>query len=97
MSPGYDVGPQAPLAQLAEQRTLNPQVEGSIPSGRTKDQVKGRTIWGNGSACVSRALSIPCGCARKGHDVGTDKFSKCSCDEGIPVFGGVLIAQSGIC
>ena len=35
MSPGYDVGPQAPLAQLAEQRTLNPQVEGSIPSGRT--------------------------------------------------------------
>ena len=26
-----------PIAQLAEQRTLNPQVEGSIPSGVTKD------------------------------------------------------------
>ncbi len=29
--------PQAPLAQLAEQRTLNPQVLGSSPRGRTNE------------------------------------------------------------
>ncbi len=35
---------QAPLAQLAEHRTLNPQVLGSSPRGRTKkDQVGGHT------------------------------------------------------
>ena len=33
----------APLAQLVEQRTLNPQVLGSIPRGRTKH----RSLHGN--------------------------------------------------
>ena len=39
-SPDYDASSvQAPLAQLAEQRTLNPQVGGSTPPGRTKAQL----------------------------------------------------------
>jgi hypothetical protein len=38
VGPPYDVA-AGPLAQLAEQRTFNPRVVGSIPTGPTKPQV----------------------------------------------------------
>ena len=38
-----------PIAQLAEHRTLNPQVEGSIPSGRTLDEFQPSVIVGSSS------------------------------------------------
>src|SRR2546430_1023779 len=43
----------APLAQLAEQRTLNPRVRGSSPSRRTRDQ---------GSDLVTSPRSEPFSC-----------------------------------
>ena len=40
--PARLTGRNAPLAELAEQRTLNPQVLGSSPRGRTKSQASGQ-------------------------------------------------------
>src|SRR5262245_65997605 len=55
---------RAPLAQLAEQRTLNPRVRGSSPWRRTIDQ---------GSDLVFRAGSEPFSCL-----VWTDVCSSCA-------------------
>src|SRR5205085_11738027 len=48
----------APLAQLAEQRTLNPRVQGSSPWGRTKKplQDKGNRLPRRGGSPARRRL-----------------------------------------
>ncbi len=53
----YSVGPgpaeHAPLAQLAEHRTLNPQVLGSSPRGRTTERPDPLQRRGSGLSCIT--------------------------------------------
>ena len=58
------VPPYAPLAQLVEQRTLNPKVEGSIPSRRTI--LLFRSIGRTAASYAVNAGSSPAGATNRG-------------------------------